>query len=651
MSAWSHQTLSRFIRWRRNLSSWWSQTGAISPKSSFSTALRRLATPRSASPLLPTSSAPTRRPSPASATAPVSFRLVCRTPESRQAPFSRSLEITWPFPAPSQFYKTARRGLPTTLNGASIAVTVGGKTVFPALYFATPTELAAVLPASTPIGAGTITVTYNNVVTAPFPIDVVPSAYGIDVYNGSMAVATDALSGALLTPIASGQPGQVVILWGTGLGSDPGDSDTTYSGSPQPIQTQVDAYVGGVKVPKIAYAGGSVYPGVHVIGFTIPQGVPNGCYVPVIVITGGSTISNGPTLPIADDGGVCSDPALGIDGDMISRFNAQPVTRIGALTVGLQTSPGAGTPNTFSYALASFQSRPGMPFMGAGVLSVGTCTVGSGSVSTPSDSITGLDPGIVTVTDPSGASTALANELDDMGDYQTQWHPSNIPPSGGTFMFGGSGGAGSTEVGPFTATVNFPQLTNWTNQSAFSTVSRSSPQSFTWGAGSPGSYITVGSSSSSGQAHGSYSCSLPADGGQAAVPSYLLLALPAGIGTTTFEAWTVPTTFTAGNLDYGFATTFIGVSVKSTVRVAGPSPQPPLARKSRPHRGHGSDLSIRRSSRSRCPRRESRPCNRHTRPRFRLISPRRIEARALSWPQIDVDIRRSKIRFGLSRSA
>jgi uncharacterized protein (TIGR03437 family) len=41
-------------------------------------------------------------------------------------------------------------GIPTSLNGASISVSVGGKTVTPAMYYAIPTQIAAVLPAATP---------------------------------------------------------------------------------------------------------------------------------------------------------------------------------------------------------------------------------------------------------------------------------------------------------------------------------------------------------------------------------------------------------------------------------------------------------------------------------------------------------------------
>jgi len=46
------------------------------------------------------------------------------------------------------------------LNGASITVVVNGVTTYPALYYTSPTQLAAVLPAATPVGTGTLTVLF-----------------------------------------------------------------------------------------------------------------------------------------------------------------------------------------------------------------------------------------------------------------------------------------------------------------------------------------------------------------------------------------------------------------------------------------------------------------------------------------------------------
>src|SRR5262252_3480747 len=94
---------------------------------------------------------------------------------------------------------TAPGGIPLTLNGASITVVVNGVTVHPALYYTSPAQLAAVLPAATPVGTGTLTVTYKGNTSAPAPVQVVPTALGINTYGVNTGVATDALTGALVT--------------------------------------------------------------------------------------------------------------------------------------------------------------------------------------------------------------------------------------------------------------------------------------------------------------------------------------------------------------------------------------------------------------------------------------------------------------------
>ena len=43
-------------------------------------------------------------------------------------------------------------GIPTSLSGASISVTVNGVPVHPGMYYAIPTRIADVLPSSTPAG-------------------------------------------------------------------------------------------------------------------------------------------------------------------------------------------------------------------------------------------------------------------------------------------------------------------------------------------------------------------------------------------------------------------------------------------------------------------------------------------------------------------
>jgi uncharacterized protein (TIGR03437 family) len=110
--------------------------------------------------------------------------------------------------------------LPLTFNGPSVSVTVNGTTVTPAIYYTSPTQLGLVLPSSTPLGTGTITVTNNGQPSAAAPFMVVQSAMGLDV-------ATDANYNYFSTT-TSASPGQTIILWGSGVGADPNNDDRTY---------------------------------------------------------------------------------------------------------------------------------------------------------------------------------------------------------------------------------------------------------------------------------------------------------------------------------------------------------------------------------------------------------------------------------------
>jgi uncharacterized protein (TIGR03437 family) len=75
----------------------------------------------------------------------------------------------------------AAQGVPLqkTLAGVSISVTVNGVTTQAIPYFVTPLEISAILPSATPVGTGTITVTVGSQTSAPAPIVVVETAFGI----------------------------------------------------------------------------------------------------------------------------------------------------------------------------------------------------------------------------------------------------------------------------------------------------------------------------------------------------------------------------------------------------------------------------------------------------------------------------------------
>ena len=438
-------------------------------------------------------------------------------------------------------------GLPTTLNGARVTVTVGSTTVNVALYYATPTQIDGVLPSNTPTGSGTVTVTHNGTATAT--IQVSAAAPGITTYNnGATVVAQDFARptdpyGGLVTFQKSAVPGGIITVWGSGFGATT-DSDTTYTGAPHATNVSYSIYIGGVQVTNVAYVGRSVYPGVHVVVLTIPQNVPTGCYVPFAVVTG-NIVSNVATLPIRAGGGVCSDPQLGLNGDQLSGISGSAKT--GFLVVSQITAQGSGTQNI---AGAFFQQASGVSGPnGSSVVSIGGCvltqTVTGGSTGT----VTGLNAGTITVSGPGGTQVTLTSNPIIPGFYFAQLN--SIPSTGGAYVFNATAGS---QVGAFTATVNFPNpLLSWTNQAAAATVARSQSFTATWSGGTPGSYVLITGTSTSGSASGSYTCYAPQSAGTFTVPSYILLGLPAGSGTTSVQNSTNVTAFSATGLDFGGA--------------------------------------------------------------------------------------------------
>jgi len=467
---------------------------------------------------------------------------------------------------------SAGAGIPTTLNGTSISATVSGKTVPLGIYYATPTQIAAVLPAATPTGTGTITVTYNNVASNAFTLQVVASAFGLDTYYGTgngLVTATDATTGALFNYTSSMSPGQTITLWGTGLGADAADSDTVFTTAPHAVnQSQVQVWIGGFQA-KVLYAGSSGYPGLNQINVTIPSGV-TGCNVTVVVVVN-NVPSNFATGPFNQGGGVCSDPAFGITGSQLTNLSGQTTVKSGSVFVGQSISPNpSGVQTTNNIAFAEFQSVTGSAYGAAtGSASIGSCIVtevislnGGGNVTSK-----GLDAGSVSLAGPGGANYSLMSAAVLPGFYTAMLPASAITSSGGTYVFSWTGGSGTTAVGASTATVNLPNpILSWTNQSVGATVARSQGVLVTWTGGAPGTFVYIAGNSmnSTTGASGSFVCYAPQSALQFMVPSYVTETLPAGTGMLTVENLTSYTTFTAPNLDYGIGFGFTSVAINST---------------------------------------------------------------------------------------
>ena len=462
---------------------------------------------------------------------------------------------------------SAPPGLPLTLHRASITVVVGGVTTHPALYYASPTQISAVLPAATPVGTGTLTVTYNGTVSAAASIQVVPSAVGINHFsqlvvnnsNVDIGVAQD-LSGAILTFSSSGSPGQTITLWLTGLGADPADSDTTYTPTPHSVNTPLQVYFGGV-LATTSYQGSAGYPGVNIINLTIPLTVPSGCYVPLVVVTG-NVISNVVNFPIHQGGGTCVDPTSGLTGDQILQ-GTQDTLKTGLVSLIQTNSKGVAS----NSANASFQKYTGLLAAATGqIVSPGGCVVGP-ILAGPVPSLEGLDAGTMTLTGPAGLAVTLGPQVGLRGAFTAILAGGAIPSSGGVFTFKGSGGI---DVGSFTTTVTLanPILT-WTNTSAAATIDKGQGLGVTWTGGNPGTYVVISGSStaapdSSGIIAG-FTCRVAVEARQFTVPPYILLGLPAGSGGVLLQN-DIFSTFSATGLDTATADGTISHNVAATFR-------------------------------------------------------------------------------------
>ena len=466
---------------------------------------------------------------------------------------------------------SASPGIPTTLANATLSVSVGGTMVTPAMYYATPTQIAAVLPSNTPTGNATITVTYKGAASNAYSFQVVPAALGLDTYYGTgtgLVTATSPSSATLYNYTNSAKPGDTIVLWGSGLGST-GDSDTVFTNSPHAAITSLQVYFGGV-AGKVIYAGSSGYPGLDQIDVTIPDNSPTGCFVGVVGVTtsGPSTAtSNFGSLAISSGGGDCIDPIFGISGSTISALSGQSTVSTGSVFVAQLIQPTSSTdstPKTNNIAFASFSKDTGDTYATStnSAFSLGSCFVNEVVSSAGSGASTGLDAGTINLTGPAG-TYGLTKEV--LGSYGAQLPAGAITSSGGAFTF--NNGSGGADVGSFSTTINLPNpLLTWTNQSAGAMVNRAQGVQITWSGGASGSHVIIMGSSTNDVAgvNGSFTCITNQSAFSFTVPGYITGSLPLGTGNLTVEDAASYGTFKATGLDYGTSFGFTGTEVNST---------------------------------------------------------------------------------------
>lgn len=442
----------------------------------------------------------------------------------------------------------------TSLSGTSVGVTVGGTTTAALMYYTSAGQLAALLPSNTPAGVGTVTVTYNGQAGPASPTNVVPNSLGIFTVtsdgNGagivtypdySLVSTTKAANcGGVYTTCGAANPGDVLIIWATGLGPITG-SDASGAGLGVNVPSiPLTIWLGNVPVTASYQGRSGCCIGEDQIVFTVPANTPTGCAVPLSVqianpnVTSGniSFISNNVALAVAPVGSRTCTPlspaftaANVVQSSSASTFTFGQIgfkrlddypgfrDRVQAGFFRLSVSP-AVQPFFFSYI-----DEPAM----------GACQVynsPNGQPDPPITSIEGLNAGPqITVQGPNGTKTVSRSD-----DYETTLSSTGNYFAPGTITVSAPGGA---DVPAFSTSITLPALPIMTSPPPDAAtpfiVTRSSGLPVSWSGGSANGYIQLNGFSNTDNtgANGiSFQCSVPAASGTFTIPPSVLLALP-----------------------------------------------------------------------------------------------------------------------------
>jgi len=501
----------------------------------------------------------------------------------------------------------------TNVGGTSVSVTVGSTTVNAPMYYSSSSQVAALLPSSTPTGSGTLTVNYNGNASAAVAVSVIQNNFGIFTvsqngqgvailtYPNYSVVSAVPGTGSLAACAPAGvcpytyggaaNPGDTLILWGTGLGPVNG-SDASGAGLSQPIaipsSTPLTVWLGGVAA-NVSYSGRSgCCVGEDQIIFTVPNNVPTGCAVPLAVQIG-TQVSNYAAIPVANGSRSCTmqNPAFSASGIQALTTNTSSVN-YGSLSLARQIAAetSSGTiyqdigQGEFANLSTTYLNQPTQPVVlsSLDLPPFGTCTTSNSNASAPAlfTVNTGVDAGAITVTAPAPDFPVVMKEQRGTGQATTytvnfsSLTASGVYLSGGAYTIGAAGGAlaGNINAAPFTIPFTVPPTPSWPSSDQArlfangNGVTRANGVTINWtqpaSGSSPywieitGSGVTAAADIPTSGAGASFACWAPSSALTFNIPASILLTLPGGItGEIDFKPTLPPISFSATGLDVG----------------------------------------------------------------------------------------------------
>ena len=182
-------------------------------------------------------------------------------------------------------YSTQAGGTSIAFNGIAA----------PILY-TSANQVAAIVPYGVTGATAQITVTYLGQSSRPFSMVMaaaVPSLFTLNQTGGGATAAINAADGSINTAATPAHPGEYVSLFATGEGQiSPSGADGAIA-TGQLLRTPVErvtATVGGLPA-VVQYAGTApgLVAGLMQVNVRIPDGVPPGGYVPVVIAVGSAS--------------------------------------------------------------------------------------------------------------------------------------------------------------------------------------------------------------------------------------------------------------------------------------------------------------------------------------------------------------------------
>jgi uncharacterized protein (TIGR03437 family) len=269
----------------------------------------------------------------------------------------------------------------STLGGVSISVTQSGVVTQAYPIYVSAGQINAVMPSTVTAGLATLRLTYQSQKSNAVTIQIADSSPGIFAVSsggygpGVVYNYVSASNQPINSLAAPASPGQVVTIWGTGLG--PVKFPDNVAPTPGNVATAVTVTIGG-QPATVTYSGRApCCAGIDQIVATVPKSAPLGCWVPVSINAGG-VVSNTTTMAIAAPGASsCDDP-----GNLLSKLVRSPGTQA---FIHVEQINDIGNINTdtpikqaLEYVYSRFYTRPNSPYNFDPYMSyppAGTCLV------------------------------------------------------------------------------------------------------------------------------------------------------------------------------------------------------------------------------------------------------------------------------------